>query len=131
MKKKNSETKTSEKSETTATPVAKPERMVLKQTQEIDTDIPNFLDAAIDKYGAKRLVLAIGHIALWKGLEKSCFPSNLLATKKDEDVARDATAILYLREHWDEASKKGMKIFERKQKEYHERKEKNELQESR
>ena len=121
MKKKTPEKpekpETSEAPETPVTPVAKPERMVLKQTQEITTDIPNFLSEAIDKYGAKRLVLAIGVIAFNKGLDKCCFPSNLLATQKDEDNAKDATAIFYLKENWDEFSDKGMKLYTKTYKE--------------
>ncbi len=71
---------------------------------------------AIDKIGPKRVLQIILSQCLMNTLEKSQFPSSLLATAEDEEKAEVTAALYYLLKggDWKKLSGKGMKMLSRK-----------------
>jgi len=89
------------------TNISKPQEFI---TTNIDVD--SAIIQCIDKIGAKNTVLRILGYCLYESLQKSSFPSVLLATSQDEDMADTSCALLYLKRNWKDCSKKGMERIE-------------------
>lgn len=72
---------------------------------------------AIDKVGPKMVLQIMLSQCLWNTLEKTQFPSSMLATGVDEEKAEVAASLYYLlKGHWKEVSDKGTKMLIRKAK---------------
>jgi len=97
----------------------------IDKTLKIETtvNIPSIINLAIDKIGAKEVLNVLLSQCLWDTLEKTQFPSCLLANKEDEETAQ-VTAVLYyaVKGPWKQLADKGTKMLAKKVKEANERK---------
>ena len=80
-------------------------------TIETQITVPRAVSMSINKVGAKKVIEIVRGFCLQNTLEKTSFPSSLLACPEDEEMADVVSALTYLKENWDECSKKGMKIL--------------------
>ena len=69
------------------------------------------IDLCINSVGVKKVLKIIRDICYSNTRQKCVFPSSLLATKKDEEMANAACALYYLENDWKEASDKGFKML--------------------
>ena len=88
-----------------------PKKINTTITIQAKTTVQDVIDLSIDKIGAEKVVGVIRNICIQDALEKSCFPSSLLATKDDEEKANVGCALYYLKENFKECADKGAKML--------------------
>jgi hypothetical protein len=81
---------------------------------ETKLGVADAIDLCIDKVGVKKVLKIIRVLCHKNTIEKCSFPSNLLATKKDEEMANAACALLYLENNWKHAADKGFEMLAKK-----------------
>jgi hypothetical protein len=90
----------------------KPERK--KVMVEANLDAVDTMCLCAEKIGPKKAVIAIFAWCLRNTLEKCYFPVSMFATKEDEEKAGVASVLFYVKNHWDELYKKGLKELAKK-----------------
>jgi len=84
---------------------------------ETSVTIVAALDLCIDKVGVKKVLKIIRALCHKNTMEKCAFPSRLLATAKDEEMANAACALFYLENNWKRVTDNGFKMIETQLKE--------------
>ena len=74
----------------------------MEVNQEQLINVPGFIWAALDKYGAKKLLMVIKAVAIQTSFDKISPPSSFLATDKDVENIDAAIKIKYVLDKWDE-----------------------------
>ena len=74
----------------------------MEVNQEQSVSIPGLIWAALDKYGAKKLLMIIKAVAIQESFHKISPPTSFLATDKDVENIDAAIKIKYVLDKWDE-----------------------------
>jgi hypothetical protein len=79
----------------------------LNVTQVVD--VKGFLSQAVDTYGAKRVLKALGYMCMHDSIPHTVFPMSLLADKKDEETIQVGVVVKYALDNWASMSKRALK----------------------